>query len=96
MAEGLSALDPSAATLAKRGVVETFCFAPLCGGSGKHHDVDGPLCWLWGFGHVASNTAGSGRGPWYLAKNKALSVELCNHTSCSNLGANACSSGSKS
>ena len=27
---------------------------------------------------LASNTAGSGRGPWYLAKSKALSVELSN------------------
>jgi RNA-directed DNA polymerase len=28
--------------------------------------------------HLASNTAGSGRGPWYLAKSKALSVGLSN------------------
>jgi len=27
---------------------------------------------------LASNTAGSGRGPWYLARAKALSVGLCN------------------
>jgi len=27
---------------------------------------------------LASNTAGSGRGPWYLAKAKALSVGLSN------------------
>jgi RNA-directed DNA polymerase len=27
---------------------------------------------------LASNTAGSGRGPWYLAKSKALSVGLSN------------------
>jgi RNA-directed DNA polymerase len=27
---------------------------------------------------LASNTAGSGRGPWYLAKVKALSVGLSN------------------
>jgi hypothetical protein len=27
-------------------------FGPLCGGSGKHHAVDGPLCWHWGFGRV--------------------------------------------
>jgi RNA-directed DNA polymerase len=27
---------------------------------------------------LASNTAGSGLGPWYLAKAKALSVELSN------------------
>ena len=30
---------------------------------------------------LASNTAGSGRGPWYLARSKALSVELRMHTS---------------
>ena len=29
-------------------------------------------------GRLASNTAGSGRGPWYLAKAKALSVGLTN------------------
>jgi RNA-directed DNA polymerase len=29
-------------------------------------------------GRLASNTAGSGRGPWYLAKAKALSVGLSN------------------
>ena len=27
---------------------------------------------------LASNTAGSGRGPWYLAKSKAFSVGLSN------------------
>jgi RNA-directed DNA polymerase len=27
---------------------------------------------------LASNTAGSGRGPWYLARAKALSVGLSN------------------
>ena len=27
---------------------------------------------------LASNTAGSGRGPWYLARTKALSVGLSN------------------
>jgi RNA-directed DNA polymerase len=27
---------------------------------------------------LASNTAGSGRGPWYLAKAKALSIGLSN------------------
>src|SRR6202011_6362268 len=27
---------------------------------------------------LAKNTAGSGRGPWYLAKSKALSVGLSN------------------
>ena len=30
---------------------------------------------------LASNTAGSGRGPWYLAKSKALSVGLSKLTS---------------
>jgi len=29
-------------------------------------------------GSLASNTAGSGRGPWYLARTKALSVGLSN------------------
>ena len=29
-------------------------------------------------GPLASNTAGSGRGPWYLARAKALSVGLSN------------------
>lgn len=29
-------------------------------------------------GPLASNTAGSGRGPWYLARTKALSVGLSN------------------
>src|SRR5258707_257489 len=30
---------------------------------------------------LASNTAGSGRGPWYLARSEALSVGLPMHTS---------------
>ncbi|HUE87611.1 MAG TPA: hypothetical protein VMO26_16170, partial [Vicinamibacterales bacterium] len=29
-------------------------------------------------GPLASHTAGSGRGPWYLARSKALSVGLSN------------------
>ena len=29
-------------------------------------------------GQLSSNTAGSGRGPWYLARSKALSVGLSN------------------
>jgi RNA-directed DNA polymerase len=29
-------------------------------------------------GALASHTAGSGRGPWYLARSKALSVGLSN------------------
>jgi RNA-directed DNA polymerase len=33
---------------------------------------------LGGRERLASNTAGSGRGPWYLAKAKALSVGLSN------------------
>ena len=32
----------------------------------------------WVFARLASNTAGSGLGPWYLAKAKALSVGLSN------------------
>jgi RNA-directed DNA polymerase len=52
---------------------------PLCGGNGKHHAVAGRLCWNWGFARGwPSNTAGSGLGPWYLARAKALSVGLSN------------------
>jgi RNA-directed DNA polymerase len=35
---------------------------------------------------LASNTAGSGLGPWYLAKAKALSVGLSNAALRENLG----------
>ena len=48
--------------------------------------------------HLASNTAGSGRGPWYLAKSKALSVGLSKPTSnrsdfrCSSMGTSATNS----
>src|SRR5271167_1028015 len=45
----------------------------------KHHAVAAPLCCRLGVRpRLASNTAGSGRGPWYLARAKALSVGLSN------------------
>ena len=51
----------------------------LCGGNGKHHVVAELLFWNWGFiPHLASNPAGSGLGPWYLGRAKALSVGLSN------------------
>jgi len=48
-------------------------------GGGKHHAAAGRLCWNLGCApRLAGNTAGSGRGPWYLAQAKAVSLGLSN------------------
>ena len=50
---------------------------PRCGDSGKP-TVVAALIALGVRPRLARNTAGSGRGPWYLARSKALSVGLSN------------------
>ena len=52
-------------------------FAWHFGGNGKQPIVVGQLSWALGVRpKLASNTASSSRGPWYLAHAKALSVAL--------------------
>ena len=60
-----------------RGSVRDFVWHS--GDNGKHPVVVGQLSWNWAVRpKLASNTAGSSRGPWYLAHAKALSVALPN------------------